>query len=270
VQIGFNSHSTSIAAQNINISAGSLVVSPDISGSGFSTGTGNALVEINAAGTLTVTTTGDATFAAGAEQGAYVSVISAGDSTYNIGGTLNLSGGSGVGAYALLDPTTAGSVMNVNATNVLLQGGSAMGAYAAIGSAGNMIVNAPSGAVMLNSGSATDADAVLIALSGGMVTLNTPSCINCSPVNGATPIGDGATESGVYSVSVVAPPPPPPPAPAPSPGQAPAPAQIQVESLPLDQFVNDILTLLILPVTALTTLPENSSIYVDGATDGCF
>ena len=267
VQIGFNSHSTSIGAQDISISAGSLTVSPD-NGSGYSTGTGNALVEISAAGTLTVTTTGDATFAGGAESGAYVSVISTGNSTYNIGGNLNLSGGSGIGSYALLDPTSTGSVMNVNATNVLLQGGTAMGAYAAISSAGNMIINAPNGSVMLSGGSATDSDAVLISSSGGMVTLNTPSCINCSPVSGnRSPIGDGATESGVYTVSAAAP--PPPAAPPSGPAPAPAPGQMQFGSQPLDEFVNDIVTLLSLPVTALTTTPDNASIYIDGAADGC-
>ena len=257
VSIGFNGASTTVNAHNISIVGDSLSVSPDISGSGSASNTGAPLVSINAAGTLTITTTGDATFVAGTEPGSYVSVTSVGDSTYNIGGNLSLTGGTGAHAYTLLDPTAPGSTMTINATNLGLTGGSGDGSYAAIQGINDIIINATSGSIMLTQGTGKDADAVVVAGSGGSIVANTPSCINCVQTVGPQPIGDGTTEQGFYVATAAAPPPVPPVAAPPAPNQT-----------AIDIFIGDLVILLNGPIIDQGT-DLSSTVLVDGSTDGC-
>jgi hypothetical protein len=236
----------------------------------------SALVSVNAAGTLTITTSGDATISGGGEPGAYVSLVSGGSSTYQIGGTLTLTGGSGSGAYALIDPSAPTSNVSVTAQNINVTGGSGNGAYAAIEGA-NVTLNSTAGSIALTGGSGQDADAVVVVPNGGTITVNSPSCSGCEPVSGTTPIGDGTTEAGFYTVVVASPPaappasppasPPPagtPPPPAPAPGN---PATGDQGSI--DIFVSDLVTLLDLPLSAQTTQPYSSAVYIDARTDGC-
>jgi hypothetical protein len=251
LSIGYNGASTNVSAHDISIAVDSLSVSPDISGSGTSSGSGAPRVSISSAGTLTISTTGDATLVAGSEPGSYVSVSSLGNSTYNIGGNLSLTGGSGAHAYVLLDPTAPGTTMTINATNVALTGGSGDGSYAAIQSVKDVIINATSGSIMLTQGAGKDADAVVVAGSGGSITANTPSCINCVQTTGPQPIGDGITEQGFYVATA-----------------PPLPAATQPNQTAIDIIISDLITLLNLPLDQGNGDLE-STLLVDGTTDGC-
>jgi hypothetical protein len=130
-------------------------------------------------------------------------------------------------------------------------GGSGDGSYAAIRSVKDVIINATSGSIMLTQGSGKDADAVVVAGSGGSIMANTPSCINCVQTVGPQPIGDGITEQGFY-IATAAPP-----------------VQPQPNQTAIDTFINDLIILLDSPLAEQTGRGLDSTVLVDGTTDGC-
>jgi hypothetical protein len=136
---------------------------------------------------------------------------------------------------------------------VSLTGGSGSGSYAAIQSVNDVIINATSGSIMLTQGTGTDSDAVVVAGSGGTIVANTPSCINCVQTVGPQPIGDGVTEQGFYIATPAAPPAAPP----------------QPNQTAIDIFINDLITLLNSPLADQSSDNLDSTVLVDGSTDGC-
>jgi filamentous hemagglutinin family protein len=255
ITIGSSSQSALVEGGNVTVSGASLtVMGPDST-------TSPAATVLQAAGTLSVTEGGNVNVLGGAENGGSATIVSNGDSTYVIGGVLTLRGGSGNGAYALIDPTVPGSTLNISAGQINLSGGSGSSAYAAIVGYGSMLLQADS--ITFTTGSGMNADAVVVSRTSTPTAITTAPCPECAPTAGTNPITNSSTESGFYAVSVSAPPPPPiaPPAPAPS--------QPGVGEPLIDQIIGDLLSLLDVPEAVDNPLALPGSIYVDGGADGC-
>jgi filamentous hemagglutinin family protein len=240
--------------------------------------TGSYSTAVEASGTLNVTISGDMTVDGGNTTGGSAALVSAGDSVYNIGGNLNMSGGTASGAFALLDPTnggtpaTPGTTMTITANQVNLTGGSVPNAYAAIVATGNVVFNAAQ-QVTLTQGTEPNADAVVISKTG-TITANTPDCVNCTPHTGSNPLLNTDTNQGFYGGVAAAPPPAPAPAPPPPPAPAPAPVasggQNGLGDPANDTLIQDLITLLDIPLDAQNNPPPAGLIFVDGGVDGCF
>jgi filamentous hemagglutinin family protein len=169
---------------------------------------------------VSITTAGNFVIEGGSGAGSFAAVEATGNVNTLVGGTLSIIGGTGVNAYAKLDPSL-GALLDVKAPVVNVQGGSAPGAFAAVVSDGN--INFDSRNLTLTPGTGTDADAVVVS-SAGVVKL--PEQCNGCVVLTKNPLGNGVIETGVFSGATApapSPTPPAPPAPAPAP-PAPAPA----------------------------------------------
>jgi hypothetical protein len=228
-----------------------------------------------ASGTLDVTISGNMTVVGGDTTNGSAALVSGGDSVYQIGGNLNMSGGTANGAFALLDPTnggqpaTPGTTMTITANQVNLTGGSVPNAYAAIVATGNVVFNAAQ-QVTLTQGSQSNADAVVISKTG-TITANTPDCVNCTPETGTNPLLNTDTNQGFYGGLATAPPPAaPPPAPPPAPAPVATGGTNGLGDPANDTLIQDLITLLDIPLDAQTNPPIDGLIFVDGGVDGCF
>jgi filamentous hemagglutinin family protein len=163
-----------------------------------------ASTNISSSGKIVINAFGNFVLEGGSAQDTFVKIVAAGPVTLNVGasgpsGTVNIVGGSGNNAYALLDPTLPGSVLTINSTgDVNLQGGAGVGSYAAVQSVGDILIIAPS--LNLLPGTGLDADAVVVSTTGN-TTL--PSiCTGCLSL-ATNPLGNGSIEAGVYNGAVV-------------------------------------------------------------------
>ena len=201
-------------------------------------------------------------------------LVSAGDSVYQIGGNLNMSGGTADGAFALLDPTsggtqaTPGTTMTITANQINLTGGSVPDAYAAIVATGDVVFNAAQ-QVTLTQGSQPNADAVVISKTG-TITANTPDCVNCTPEKGTNPLLNTDTNQGFYGGLATAPPPAAPPPAAPPTAPVVTGGINGLGDPANDTLIQDLLTLLDIPLDAQTLPSIDGLIFVDGGVDGCF
>jgi filamentous hemagglutinin family protein len=131
-----------------------------------------------------------------------VSIVAAQSLQITAAGPISLSGGSAAGAYALIDPTTPGSSMALQASSITLQGGSGAGAYAAISSPGGPL-SLSTGSVTLNPGSGLDADAVILATNAQQLVASLgTACVGCRFLGIVSPLGNGVTDSGFAQTSL--------------------------------------------------------------------
>ena len=100
------------------------------------------------------------------------SLVSAGNASLSVGGTLLIQGGSAPGAAAFIDPQAPGSLLSISAAGITLTAGSADNAYAAIWGNGDIAINL-TGATppQFNPGTGVNRDAVIFA-NGGTISLN--------------------------------------------------------------------------------------------------
>jgi hypothetical protein len=178
-----------------------------------SNGTSGQTTSLTANGTMAFTATGNMTLTGGSGASGGVEVVSTGNATITAGGSLVVQGGSGLGSFAVLDPTGTGTNMLINAKSVNILGGSGNGAYAVIGSDGNLTTQLTNG-ISLTAGSGPSAFALLLApignvsvsgTSGATITktgLN-PLAANPLLLNSTIPVA-GYLDS--VSASLVAPP----------------------------------------------------------------
>ncbi len=151
----------SIAAQNLAVNATSMAVIADA-----------ATASVSTVGTVNINLTGESstlTLSGGSGDGASASIVSGGNASFTAN-TIELNGGSGANAYALLDPTDIGSTMTVSTIQLLLNGGSGNGSYAALVSTGGdlLFVN-PLPSIFFNPGTGVRADAVIYAPNGDVL-----------------------------------------------------------------------------------------------------
>jgi hypothetical protein len=268
-------YQTLITGTNITITGSSLNVLGATGSSGTSPTSATYSTGVLASGTLDVTISGNMTVVGGDTTNGSAALVSGGDSVYQIGGNLNMSGGTANGAFALLDPTnggqpaTPGTTMTITANQVNLTGGSVPNAYAAIVATGNVVFNAAQ-QVTLTQGSQSNADAVVISKTG-TITANTPDCVNCTPETGTNPLLNTDTNQGFYGGLATAPPPAaPPPAPPPAPAPVATGGTNGLGDPANDTLIQDLITLLDIPLDAQTNPPIDGLIFVDGGVDGCF
>ena len=201
-----------LAAPNGNLIIGFAQTAPAINLSGANVTVDSAQAGFNAITTaLSVTTPGTLTVAgntaaaklealntmtinAGAVNviaGAFSASIDPSTLALNTG-SLTIQGGAAPGAFATVD----GGTVNLNATTIMVQGGSGDNSYAGIlGGPGNSTINATT--INLIMGSGLDSDAVIGTPSGGM-TINTTNCVGCTVLAGLAPIGNAATDGGLF------------------------------------------------------------------------
>jgi filamentous hemagglutinin family protein len=186
------SNSVLLDAMNVRVSGGSQ---------------NGASTTISSNGSITINSFGNFVLQGGSKQDAYAQILAAGPVTLNVGsgspgsGMVDIFGGAGDNAYALLDPTSPGSVLTINSTGAVnLQGGAGAGSYAAVKSVGDIVfIGVPS--LNLLQGSGADADAVLVSMTGN--TRSLPSiCTGCLNLI-TNPLGNGKLEAGVYNGAVV-------------------------------------------------------------------
>ena len=267
---------TLVTGTDITITGSSLSVVGGSGPSGTTPTTATYSTGVTASGTLNVTISGDMTVTGGDTANGSAALVSGGDSVYQIGGNLNMSGGTASGAFALLDPTNGGqpaspgTTMTITANQVNLTGGSVPNAYAAIVATGNVVFNAAQ-QVTLTQGSEPNADAVVISKTG-TITANTPNCVNCTPQTGSNPLLNNDVNQGFYGGLATAPPPaaPPPAAPPPAPAPVATGGTNGLGDPANDTLIQDLLTLLDIPLDAQTNPPIDGLIFVDGGVDGCF
>jgi filamentous hemagglutinin family protein len=186
------SNSVLLDAMNVRVSGGSQ---------------NGASTTISSNGSITINSFGNFVLQGGSKQDAYAQILAAGPVTLNVGsgrlgsGMVDILGGAGDNAYALLDPTSPDSVLTINSTGAVnLQGGAGADSYAAVKSVGDIVfIGVPS--LNLLQGSGADADAVLVSMTGN--TRSLPSiCTGCLNLI-TNPLGNGKLEAGVYNGAVV-------------------------------------------------------------------
>ena len=173
-----------ISGANIGINAGSLMVQPGVSA------TASSLV--NATGALTVNANTVQVRGSDTAASLTAKLQAVGTVTINAG-AVSIEGGNANNASAAIDPM--GVMLNVNSLS--LTGGAGLDSYALIQSPSGDIIVTAGGAVTLQPGTGSNANAAIVA-DIGMVTIQSAQCVGCT-ILATNPVSPPSLlASGIY------------------------------------------------------------------------